>query len=252
MKSARGAQLRKDCEPPRSSAASATEFGRQVLPRLLVLNRRADIRTTRREAHRFRRGCKPATASSRSHSCALREGPPLPGRGFRTAPSIQHRSVRESASRSQQSLRHSGSGGPIRAFARTVASDLLDCSQSRRAAEVESVGVNAAAKTLSRPRIWMASGRCAPPFGETVETSNVSAPGLRAHRQPRKRGRLQTRARPSSRRWMRPASCTEKCGGQSLARPAGPHLNARNRSPLEARIFSVRGRLRISRWQHRL
>jgi len=47
------------------------------------------------------------------------------------------------------------------------------------------------------------------------------------------------RARPSSRRWMRPASCTEKCGGQSLARPAGPHLNARTRSPLEARIFSV-------------
>jgi hypothetical protein len=51
---------------------------------------------------------------------------------------------------------------------------------------------------------------------------------------------FKTRARPSSRRWMRPASCTEKCGGQSLARPAGPHLNTRTRSPLEARIFSVR------------
>lgn len=54
-----------------------------------------------------------------------------------------------------KSLRHSSSGEPIRALLERSASDSLDCSLSTRAAEVESVGVNAAAKTTSRPGIWI-------------------------------------------------------------------------------------------------
>jgi hypothetical protein len=116
--------------------------------------------------------------------CALRRATAARPRSS-TAPSIQYRSVRESAPRSRSHCDTRAVANRFELCSKRSASDSLDCSLSTRAAEVESVGVNAAAKTLSRPRIWMASGRCAPPLGETVETSIASASGLRAHRQPR-------------------------------------------------------------------
>jgi hypothetical protein len=147
-------QLRKDACATESSAASATEAGRLVLPLSFRLNRRSDARATRREAHRFRRGCKPATASSRSTSSVLREGPPLHGKVFEPRRASQHCSgVRENTEKSQ-SPRHFWRWRPFRAWPERWRAIRSTVRKSTRAAEVEALSVNAAAKTTSRPGIW--------------------------------------------------------------------------------------------------
>jgi len=94
------------------------------------------------------------------------------------------------------------SGEPIRTSFERSTSDSLNCSQSTRAAEVEALVSTPLRRPRPDPGSGLVSGRCAPPLGETVETSTASAQAESAS-SVAFRDRLRTRTHPSSRRWMR-------------------------------------------------
>jgi len=147
--------------------------------------------------------------------CALRRATAARPRSS-TAPSIQHRSVRESAPRSRSHCDTRAVANRFELCSKRSASDSLDCSLSTRAAEVECVGVNAAAKTLSRPGIWICVRQMRPSLRGAGR--NLDCVSLRAESASSSRfcGRLQTRA--SAVLVMVDAaiaSRTEKCSGQT-------------------------------------
>jgi len=183
--------------PPRRRSVEGPSFHRLLVSTdEQTPERRAERRIGSGGAANRQRRAAEATAvrSERGHRCkAAVFEPRLASSTGRC--SKEHREVEVTA-------RHTLQWRTARTSFERSTSDSLDCSQSTRAAEVEALVSTPLRRPRPDPGSGLVSGRCAPPLGETVETSTASAQAESAS-SVAFRDRLRTRAHPSSRRWMR-------------------------------------------------